>query len=109
MSEGRLTTHVLDTARGCAASYMRVDLRKEDEVVVSVTLDAGGRATLLEASELRAGRYEIEFFAGDYQRNYGAAAFFDVVPIRFTVSDATQHYHIPLVLSPYGYSTNRGG
>jgi 5-hydroxyisourate hydrolase len=105
---GRLTTHVLDTARGCAASFMRVDFSSGDELA-TVTLDAGGRAVLLEGADFCAGDYEILFHAGDYQQHYGAAAFFTIIPIRFTITDASQHYHIPLVLSPYGYSTYRGG
>jgi len=106
---GRLTTHVLDTARGCAASFMRVDFCRGDKPSATVTLDAGGRATLLEGESFFAGDYEILFHAGDYQKHYGAAAFFTIIPIRFTITDASQHYHIPLVLSPYGYSTYRGG
>jgi 5-hydroxyisourate hydrolase len=106
---GRLTTHVLDTARGCAASFMRVDFCRFDEPHATVTLDTGGRAVLLEGAEFLSGDYEILFHAGDYQKHYGAAAFFTIIPIRFTITDASQHYHIPLVLSPYGYSTYRGG
>ncbi len=106
---GRLTTHVLDTARGCAASFMRVDFRRGDEQPETVTLDTGGRAVLMEETKFVPGDYEILFHAGDYQQHYGAAAFFTIIPIRFTITDASQHYHIPLVLSPYGYSTYRGG
>jgi 5-hydroxyisourate hydrolase len=106
---GRLTTHVLDTARGCAASFMRVDFFSGDDPPATVTLDTGGRATLLEGAKFVPGDYEILFHAGDYQQHYGAAAFFTIIPIRFTITDASQHYHIPLVLSPYGYSTYRGG
>lgn len=109
MTEGRLTTHVLDTARGCAASFMRVDFCRGDAPPATVTLDAGGRAVLLEGEFFRPGDYEILFHAGDYQQHYGAAAFFTIIPIRFVITNASQHYHIPLVLSPYGYSTYRGG
>jgi 5-hydroxyisourate hydrolase len=106
---GRLTTHVLDTARGVAASFMRVDFQHNANSPATVTLDAGGRAVLLEGDAFIEGDYEISFHAGDYQQHYGAAAFFTIIPIRFTITDASQHYHIPLVLSPYGYSTYRGG
>jgi 5-hydroxyisourate hydrolase len=106
---GRLTTHVLDTARGCAASFMRVDFCREGAMPATVTLDTGGRAVLLEGDFFTPGDYEISFHAGDYQIHYGGAAFFTIIPIRFTITDASQHYHIPLVLSPYGYSTYRGG
>jgi len=109
LTEGRLTTHVLDTARGCAASFMRVDFQLVGGVRSTVTLDAGGRAVLFEGTDFVPGDYEISFHAGDYQQHYGAAAFFTIIPIRFTIEDERQHYHIPLVLSPYGYSTYRGG
>jgi 5-hydroxyisourate hydrolase len=87
---------------------MRVDFGAGDQLA-TVTLDAGGRATLLAGEDLRPGDYEILFHAGEYQQHYGAAAFFTIIPIRFTITDASQHFHIPLVLSPYGYSTYRGG
>ncbi len=109
MTDGRLTTHVLDTARGAPASFMRVDFQHNSNLPATVTLDAGGRAVLLEGEYFTPGEYEISFHAGDYQQHYGAAAFFTIIPIRFTITDASQHYHIPLVLSPYGYSTYRGG
>lgn len=99
-----LTTHVLDTMRGGGAAGMRVVLRRGDADCADVTLDEGGRATLL--NELQDGAYEIQFHAGAYQ---GGAAFYDVIPVRFAVADATRHCHIPLVLAPFGYSTYRGG
>ncbi len=98
-----MTTHVLDTARGCGAASMQVELRRGGEVLASVTLDDNGRATLAEALEM--GGYELLFHAGDYQ----GAGFFDIIPIRFYVDDANVHYHVPLILSPFGYSTYRGG
>lgn len=98
-----MTTHVLDTARGCGAASMRVELRRGGEILASVTLDDNGRGTLLEALEV--GGYELLFHAGDYQ----GAGFFDIIPIRFHVGDAKLHYHVPLILSPFGYSTYRGG
>jgi 5-hydroxyisourate hydrolase len=82
---------------------MRVDVCGPDGVVKTATLDAGGRATLLP--ELVVGAYELSFHAGAYQ----AAKFYDVIPVRFNITDAGQHYHIPLILSPFGYSTYRGG
>ncbi len=98
-----MTTHVLDTARGCGAASMQVELRRGGEVLASVTLDDNGRATLAETLEM--GGYELLFHAGDYQ----GAGFFDIIPIRFYVDDAKSHYHVPLILSPFGYSTYRGG
>jgi len=82
---------------------MQVELRRGGAVLANVTLDAGGRGTLLE--RLDAGGYELLFHAGDYQ----GAGFFDVIPIRFYVSEPEAHYHVPLILSPFGYSTYRGG
>jgi 5-hydroxyisourate hydrolase len=94
---------VLDTARGTGAGGMRVDFCGPDGVVKSATLDDGGRAVLL--AELVVGAYEISFHAGAYQ----AEKFYDVIPVRFNIADPAQHYHIPLILSPFGYSTYRGG
>jgi 5-hydroxyisourate hydrolase len=82
---------------------MRVQLQRGGEVLASVTLDQGGRGVLLET--LDTGGYELLFHAGDYQ----GAGFFDVIPIRFYVTEPAAHYHVPLILSPFGYSTYRGG
>jgi 5-hydroxyisourate hydrolase len=101
---GKLTTHVLDTALGVGAAEMRVEWRR---------LDAGGRATLIPGPELIPGTYEIVFFVGDYHRLLALlpndAPFLDEVPVRFGIADADSHYHVPLVVSPFGYSTYRGG
>jgi 5-hydroxyisourate hydrolase len=114
---GRLTTHVLDTARGRPASGVRVDLFSLDggrRLVKSVTTNADGRADepLLEGEALRAGGYELLFHAGDYFRANGTALdsppFLDEVPVRFSVANPDQHYHVPLLLSPWAYSTYRG-
>jgi 5-hydroxyisourate hydrolase len=114
---GRLTTHVLDTARGRPAAGLRVDLFTLDDgrrLLKSVVTNADGRADapLLEGAEFRAGGYELLFQAGDYFRAAGAATesppFLDAVPVRFGIADPAQHYHIPLMLSPWSYSTYRG-
>ncbi len=94
---------MLDTARGCGAASMQVELRRGGEVLASVKLDDNGRGTMLEMLEM--GGYELLFHAGEYQ----GAGFFDIIPIRFYVADANAHYHVPLILSPFGYSTYRGG
>jgi 5-hydroxyisourate hydrolase len=99
-----LTTHVLDTMCGAGAAGMRVDLQGPDRAVTSVTLDATGRAQLL--GELVPGPYELRFFAGAYLVR---TDFYDVIPVRFLVDDPAQHYHVPLILSAFGYSTYRGG
>lgn len=113
---GRLTTHVLDTASGRPAAGLRVVLHRLDagagEVAQGVT-NSDGRLDkpLLEGAAFKAGRYEIVFHVGDYFRSQGTAladpAFLDVVPVRFGIAE-DGHYHVPLLVSPYGYSTYRG-
>lgn len=115
---GRLSTHVLDTARGKPAAGVRITLYRLDgaarQVVAETVTNADGRSDrpLLADAALTAGVYELEFQAGDYLRSSGQAGagtlFLDVIPIRFGVPDASQHYHVPLLISPFGYSTYRG-
>jgi 5-hydroxyisourate hydrolase len=115
---GRLTTHVLDTALGRPAAGVVAEVVRFDgdgvTAVAAVTTNADGRvdAPLLSGEAFRAGVYEIRFHVGDYLRRTGAAvtdpAFLDVVPIRFSIADPDQHYHVPLLVSAYGYSTYRG-
>ena len=113
---GRLTTHVLDTAAGIPAAGLRVALLRLDgasaEIAKGVT-NQDGRLDkpLLEGAAFKPGRYEILFHVGDYFRARGVAladpAFLDVVPVRFGIGEDA-HYHVPLLVSPYGYSTYRG-
>jgi 5-hydroxyisourate hydrolase len=98
-----LTTHVLDTARGRPAAGVAIELRRGGETVATVTTDADGRARVLES--LQAGEYELEFAVGDY---FGERPFLDRVPVRFSVSEPGAHYHVPLLVSPWSYSTYRG-
>jgi 5-hydroxyisourate hydrolase len=98
-----LTTHVLDTARGVPAAGVAIELRRGDEVLAAVTANADGRARLLD--ETAAGEYELVFAVGDY---FGERAFLDRVPVRFTIADPGAHYHVPLLVSPWSYSTYRG-
>lgn len=115
---GYLTTHVLDTARGVPAAGLRITLDRIDgagrERLADVVTNADGRtdAPILPQGAFRTGTYELVFFAGDYLRAGGQAGdaplFLDEVPIRFGMSDAGAHYHVPLLLSPYGYGTYRG-
>jgi 5-hydroxyisourate hydrolase len=119
LSGGRLTTHVLDIALGRPAAALVVDLLRigpdgTAAPVRSVTTNDDGRVDgpILAGDAFTAGTYELRFHAGDYLRRSGAAVteppFLDVVPIRFTVADATQHFHVPLLVSAFGYSTYRG-
>lgn len=112
----RLTTHVLDTARGRPAEGMRITLyvlTPERRVLKQVTTNDDGRVDgpLLDGDAAAAGTYELEFEAGDYLRQTGQAGaepmFLDTIPIRFSMAEDT-HYHVPLLLSPYSYSTYRG-
>ncbi|MGO6813842.1 hydroxyisourate hydrolase [Rhizobium leguminosarum] len=114
-----LTTHVLDTALGKPAEGLRIDLfRLDGEIrrhLKTVETNADGRVDggpILIGENFRAGTYELVFHAGDYLRASGTPlphpAFLDLVPIRFGIADVTAHYHVPLLISPYGYSTYRG-
>jgi 5-hydroxyisourate hydrolase len=117
---GWLSTHVLDTAHGQPAAGMRVELwRLADDgagrdLLVSVQTNGDGRtdAPLLAEGALRRGIYELVFFVGDYFRAHDHAApspaFLDRVPVRFGVADPDAHYHVPLLTSPWAYSTYRG-
>lgn len=114
---GYLTTHVLDTARGCPADGLRIELfRLDGEVRVKLgeaVTNADGRtdAPILPQAEFAPGTYELVFHCGDYLTRAGVVPeeprFLDVVPLRFGMSEAA-HYHVPLLLSPFGYSTYRG-
>jgi 5-hydroxyisourate hydrolase / 2-oxo-4-hydroxy-4-carboxy-5-ureidoimidazoline decarboxylase len=113
-SSGRITTHVLDTSRGCPGAGMRVVLEIRDgdawSRVGEGTTDANGRLATLTANQpMIAGDYRLTFDTRGYLRARGAAeAFFPDVTITFTVADASEHFHVPLLLSPFGYSTYRG-
>jgi 5-hydroxyisourate hydrolase len=113
----RLTTHVLDLATGRPAEGLEIELwalRDAMELLARAKTNADGRLdqALLEGEDFRMGTYELRFFAGDYLRRLGQRlsepAFLDVIPIRFGVAEPRQHYHVPLLISPYGYSTYRG-
>jgi 5-hydroxyisourate hydrolase len=113
---GRLTTHVLDVAAGRPAAGLKIELFRvgATEAIVSVTTNSDGRAgkPLIDGEGFPPGTYELRFHAGDYLRGTGATLtdppFLDVIPIRFGIASASEHYHVPLLLSPYGYSTYRG-
>ncbi len=105
---GRLTTHVLDTAHGRPAAGIPVELSRLEgerrEVLASVITNADGRTDEPLLEDLRAGTYELVFGVGEH---FGEG-FFDRVPVRFTIADADAHYHVPLLVSPWSYSTYRG-
>jgi 5-hydroxyisourate hydrolase len=113
---GRITTHVLDTAAGRPAAGLKVILIRLDgtpKVLAEIVTNPDGRCDkpLLEGAAFAAGQYELEFHVGDYFRRAGVKLpdppFLDVVPLRFGVSEDA-HYHVPLLVSPYAYSTYRG-
>ena len=116
---GRLTTHVLDTAlgrpgSGIAIALYRVTPSGAREALGTVTTNDDGRCDrpLLEGAAFKAGTYELVFHAGDYFRAAGDAlpdpAFVDVVPLRFGLAEAAGSYHVPLLVSPWSFSTYRG-
>jgi 5-hydroxyisourate hydrolase len=117
---GHLSTHVLDTMNGCPAAGMRVTLEAIDaggaaRTIKTLTLNSDGRndgGPLLGADTMAAGRYRLTFAVAAYFREKGVSlpepAFLDVVPLEFGIADAAGHYHVPLLVSPWSYSTYRG-
>jgi 5-hydroxyisourate hydrolase len=115
---GRLTTHVLDTMHGRPGAGLEVELFRLDGErrvrLKSVRTNADGRcdAPLLAGDELTAGSYELVFHVAAYFRAAGARlpepAFLDAVPVRFGVAETDRHYHVPLLIAPWAYSTYRG-
>jgi 5-hydroxyisourate hydrolase len=119
MMDGSLTTHVLDLARGCPAADVRVELWRLDasdggrELLVTTRTNADGRTAepLLTGADFTAGSYELLFDVGRYFSGQGTAeapSFLGQVPVRFSVADPAAHYHVPLLVTPWGYSTYRG-
>ena len=108
-----ITTHVLDTARGVPAAGLEVilEMRQAGEwsPIGRTTTDAEGRVTVFANAPLAIGIYRLTFDTGTYHRDQGITApFFPEVRIVFSVRDAGAHHHVPLLLSPFGYSTYRG-
>ena len=113
-----MTTHALDLTSGTPARGLKLELWRLDgvaeEQLKTVVTNSDGRVdgALLEGEAFAAGTYELRFMAGDYRRRTGGPfpepLFLDVVPVRFGVADPQGHYHVPLLLSAYGYSTYRG-
>src|SRR3954471_13815771 len=115
---GRLTTHVLDTAHGCPGANVRItlyrNLGEKYALVKDAVTNADGRCSepLLEGAAFTAGRYRLVFGAGEYFAAKGVTLpnppFVDEVALDFGVADATAHYHVPLLVSPWSFSTYRG-
>ena len=118
---GQLTTHVLDTANGCPAGNMaiclwRIDGTGDRHLLKRLRTNADGRTErpLLVDGDLIVGIYELEFDVGSYfalqsqELMLSQPAFLTLVPVRFGIADASQHYHVPLLVSPWSYSTYRG-
>ena len=103
----KLSTHVLDTVRGKPAAGLTITLSRAGQLLKTVKTNADGRtdAPLLAAAEMATGEYELVFHVGDY---FGSREFLDRIPVRFTISDAKASYHVPLLCSPWAYSTYRG-
>jgi len=116
--KGRLTTHVLDTAQGRPAAGVRIELYRDEAAgrrrLGEVMTNADGRceAPLLSGAEFETGCYELIFHVGVYFQAQEVALprppFLDQVPLRFGIAEVDGHYHVPLLISPYGYSTYRG-
>ena len=111
---GRITTHVLDTAAGKPAAGLKIDFYSLDgsarELIKSVITNADGRCDdpLLSGDAMTKGVFELVFHVGDYLNRDDDVSFLDQVPVRFGIADTTAHYHVPLLVSPFGYSTYRG-
>ncbi|PSB12411.1 hydroxyisourate hydrolase [Pleurocapsa sp. CCALA 161] len=116
---GKLTTHVLDTANGCpgtgiAIALWQLDLKIDSKTLLKTTKtnhDGRTNEPLLTGEELEIGIYELIFLVGNYFARYGNypdPAFLDEIPLRFGISDLQVHYHVPLLVSPWSYSTYRG-
>lgn len=114
-NQGYLTTHILDTAKGCPANNVKIDLyrlegEQRDHLASKVTNEDGRTdGPILPKEKFSVGSYELVFQIGDYFGDSGSKpAFIDIVPIRFGISDGDAHYHVPLLVSPFSYSTYRG-
>jgi len=115
---GFLTTHVLDTAHGCPAENVRIGMYRVSNNITEHLLDAvtneDGRCEnpVLKDDEFAVGTYELHFYIGDYFKDKGmdlvTPNFLDIIPVRFGISLPEEHYHIPLLVSPFSYSTYRG-
>ncbi|MEM7673759.1 MAG: hydroxyisourate hydrolase [Verrucomicrobiota bacterium] len=114
----KLTTHILDTYHGTPAAEVSIELWRldtdEDSLILETSTNSDGRTDhpLLEGGSFEAGNYELLFKIGPYFESKGVASedirFLDTIPIRFGISNPQAHYHVPLLASPWSYSTYRG-
>ena len=112
-NQAGLTTHILDVATGNPARGVKVSLFHADDMetpLAEAVTNEDGRTDkpLLRGEKMQAGQYELRFHIGAYFAQASVETFFDVIPIRFKIADASAHYHVPLLVSPFGYSTYRG-
>lgn len=104
-----ISTHVLDTSRGRPASAVAVNLLGADGALLGTgETDTDGRLAALGPEHLEAGDYRLRFLTGEYFVRHGLTSFYPVVTIDFTITEPEQHYHVPLLLSPFAFSTYRG-
>ncbi|MEL6693412.1 MAG: hydroxyisourate hydrolase [Pseudomonadota bacterium] len=104
-----LSTHVLDLSSGTPAAGIPVSLSKDGMVLGSGFTDSDGRyADFFTDAELTPGQYQLSFDVADYFSGQSTDTFYSTIPVVFHIQDSTRHYHVPLLLSPYGYSTYRG-
>ena len=104
----QISTHILDTSVGRPAAGVTVELSQQDEVIASGVTDADGRLMELGPQRLEAGTYRLRFATGEYFQQTGSETFYPSVSIDFSVADPEQHFHVPLLISPFGFSTYRG-
>jgi 5-hydroxyisourate hydrolase len=104
----QISTHILDTSVGRPAPGVTVELSREDRVVASGVTDADGRLMELGPERLDAGAYRLRFATGEYFQRTGRETFYPSVSIDFSVGDPEEHFHVPLLISPFGFSTYRG-
>lgn len=112
MNRSRVTTHVLDTSIGRPAAGIKVDLMARADAhwtrIATGVTDGDGRIQSLGPANLAAGSYQLVFATGAYFENQRVATFFPEVTLTFVITATDQHYHVPLLLSPFAYSTYRG-
>ena len=112
----KLTTHILDTAKGCPAAGVKIEiwwisqLFDDRKLIGTIVTNADGRTDepLLSGNDFQVGVYELIFDVGPYFKLDGEVVFLDRIPVRFGISDLTKPYHVPLLVSPWAYSTYRG-